>query len=198
MNLGQLLIGQIGRRSEKARSLAMLVTVTDLPGSGWKKVAESGWRNGITSLRPVSRRAYGAGGFVALRRFSQQDPRRNLLVEVLPMANSEDAEYQVRNGRSTLLRNPADFCVEEREIEGVEVQGLVDPLIWEDVYDRRGQRGHHYNVYGRIENIAFLVQGSFLGDGWLWSDFLPVAVSQARKIRDHLAIEGADLPPSTP
>jgi hypothetical protein len=114
------------------------------------------------------------------------------------MANSEDAEYVVRNGRSGLLRNPGDICVEDREIEGVEVQGLDNPLIWEDAYDRGGLRGYHTNVYGRIENIAFLVSGSAPDNKWSWSVFAPIAGSQARKIRDHLAMEGADIPPPKP
>jgi len=171
----------------------MLLTIADLPGVGWQQLSESGWRTGITSLRrPASRRAYETGAFIALRRFRQEDPRRGLFCEVLPMATSDDAEYQVRNGRSGLVRNPGVVRLDERVVKGIEVPGVENPLIWEDTYAQRDLRGYHWNIFGRIETVAFLISGSAIDEGWSWSELVPIATAQAMKIEAKVAVDGMD------
>jgi hypothetical protein len=194
MNLGQLLLGQIGRRSEKKRSLAMLLTTSDLPGTGWSQIGQSGWRSGTGSVRgPVSRRAHKSGTFTALRRFRDEESR-GLFIQVMPMPTSEDAESQVRQGRFALMSNRGVVRLEEQEVLGVDVPGVVSSVLWEHLNTRGNVRGYQRFIYERVDNIAILISGSASGDGWAWNDLVPIATAQAMKVQAHLAKEGSEKP----
>ena len=159
--------GRIGRPSERKRSFAMLPTVPDLPGVGWRQLGQAAWRSGVGSAKgPVSHRARRSGAFTAVRRFRQEDPPRGLFVQVLPLATVDDAREQALNARSSLWTGyPGVVRLEEREVESVRVPEMQDVLTWEHFNERGDVRGYQRTISGRIENIAVLVSGSAVGDG---------------------------------
>ena len=165
----------------------MLLTTEDLPGVGWMQLREAAWRSGVGSPKgPVSSRARRSGAFIALRHFRQDVPARGLLVQVLPAANVEDAESQALNTRSNLMTYSGVVRVDEREVEGLDVPELESPLTWEHFNAREDIRGYQRFVSGRIDNIALLVSGSAVGDGWSWNDVVPIATAQAKRVRSQL------------
>jgi len=48
------LLGQIGDRGKRRRSIEMLLGAEALPGSGWRMLKETAWRSGIRDKDPYS------------------------------------------------------------------------------------------------------------------------------------------------
>jgi hypothetical protein len=194
MNPLQIALGQIGRSSERKRSLDMLVTTADLPGSGWRQGQEIAWRSGIGSKSaPTARRAYKSGSFTALRRFWKDDPPLGLFVQLIPVATCEDAEYEVRNVRRALVPNRKRDLVRESENEvgTIDTPGVENPLVWEHLNARDDRRGYERFVSARVENVTFLVSAAAWGDGYSWDSLGAIVSAQATKIRVRLAVERA-------
>ncbi len=74
----------------------MLLPLSDIPGVGWRQVAQTSWRIGMVAgpaeFLEIGRRALHTGGFNALRRFAQDDPQRGFFTQVAPFASSQDAD----------------------------------------------------------------------------------------------------------
>lgn len=194
MNPLLLLIGQIGRRSEKRRSLGLLLSIQDLPGDGWRQTDQSGWRSGVDVRRtPGGRRAYKTGAFVALRHFWQKSPSRALWVQLLPYATADDALDYVRKFRSTLIprnhgvgrRNPGLVRLEEKIVDGLILPGAENAVALETLYARGDRRGCQRTICAKVGNVPFVTSGSAWGDGWDWDELITLASMQANRIRSN-------------
>jgi len=87
--------------------------------------------------------------------------------------------------------------LDEKEIEGIEVPGVDDPMIWEHFNASGDRRGYERVICGRVQNITFMIAGAASGDGWLWSDLVAIASAQATKVRAQLSINKGDESPSS-
>ena len=82
------LLGQIGDRGKRRRSIEMLLGAEALPGSGWRMLKETAWRSGIRDKDPYSLRARRTGEFVGHRVFRNREQHRAIWFEVKPYAAS--------------------------------------------------------------------------------------------------------------
>jgi hypothetical protein len=67
---------------------------------------------------------------------------------------------------------------------------MQDVVAWEHFNQRGEIRGYQRTISGRIENIAILVSGAAVGDGWAWTDLVPIASQQALKVKS-VVLEGS-------
>jgi hypothetical protein len=193
MNRLRFGIAQIGTKREAGRSLAMLLGVVDLAGSGWEMLEELTWRTGaIGSPTEGARRAGRAGSVTAWRSF-EQAPSRWLWAEIIPYTSSGDAESAIPHLRPSFLPNPQTevTVTAERTIGDQVVAGVTAPLVFEQT--TAGSQGPSASRYvaGTVDRVVLIVACSGYADAWSWSDVVALAASQADKIRATLLESGA-------
>lgn len=84
-------MAQLAPKPGARRALERVVTVHDLPGSGWRVQDERTWRTGVSGpATEWSRRARAAGSVTAWRSF-ELGARQWCWVQVVPLASEPDA-----------------------------------------------------------------------------------------------------------
>ena len=189
MNPAQFLRSQIGRPAKRRRSLSMLLTATELPGSGWRTLGEVATRMGMhNTLGDISRRCRESGEYMALRRFRQDDPPRGLFLQVGPYPSQADAAQAISilGTSDSGMRWEGVNRLAERTGTGIDVPNVPDVRTWEYHTQRDELRGYQRFVQGRVENVVFVVSGSASEPGWAWDDLVTIGSAQARRIGDVL------------
>ena len=163
----------------------MLLGVPDLPGKGWKQLAQRDSRS-VRSPLPLGRKVRYVA---AQRKFRQEEPPQGLHVELLVFDGAADAERRIQSFRTSYVRYPGVTTLVEREVEGIAVPGVDGPYLWERENVRGNHRGFARSIAGRVNNVALIVIGSADGEGWSWEQLATIAGLQASKIREHVGTE---------
>jgi hypothetical protein len=184
------LIGQIGlRRSEKARSRAMLLELDELPGANWVTLYEGTWRVGTNQPRtPELRNAKAAGGATAVRSFEEQTAIRWLWVRVDPLASRLDASSLSEDIRDYIVPDPRAPrpLTQDRTIEDVRIPGYANARVFELKRNDAQGSGTAWVFAGHIDRIALTAQYSFYNDSWSWSEALSIISLQVEKIQRRM------------
>ncbi|MGB9112032.1 MAG: hypothetical protein WCF24_04815 [Acidimicrobiales bacterium] len=187
-----LLLGQIGKPSERRASLAMLLELSDLSEDGWTVRSQRAMRMGMFGYKTeADRRARRAGYFSANRGFKWgQGERRSFVVSVRPYTSVEDAESGAADFRSRIYQNPISEVetTGERMVEGYEVGGATDPWFYEVStigIDGRGPGANRF-ISTNVDRVTFYFGCAAYDSAWPWSDAIAMAELQVAKIRRAL------------
>lgn len=164
----------------------MLLTDSELPGAGWRTLGQASFRMGMSGqLGAVSRRARKSGEFSALRRFRQDDPGRGLFVQVGPYGSDSDAHEAVELAGTSVggWTWPGVERIKVRKIDDLHVPQLDDVRAWEHRTRRGELTGYQRFISGRIGRVVVAVSGSAPDPGWPWEELIPIATTQAAKVR---------------
>jgi hypothetical protein len=101
---------------------------------------------------------------------------------VLVFASPDDANRTVSGLPATFVAYRKARVSTEGGVEGYEVPGVNDPFLYELSVERNRGLGTQRFIGGSVAHVAFVVSGSGFGDGWAWSDLIPIASAQALKI----------------
>ena len=183
-------LAQLGRKPEKDKSIAVLISADGLPSDGWKVLDQRTWRIGsVGSSTPWGDRAHEAGGIVAWRSFAQGESRW-LWTQVLPYASPEDADsaLQALPGPGSFMKNlrsQVQPTAEPRLLLDFEIPNTDGSLAIEQETD--GPRGPTASriAAGRVGSTVFACAFSGV-EPWPWTEVVEIAALQARQIRDEL------------
>lgn len=182
----QLLVGQIGSSSKRQKALNRVLTETELPGTGWKKIGERSWRTGLAKpLSGTSRRALMAGGFNVLRHFRSRELQKWLFIQIWTCSSPEDASVLApRLPAARMLPRPGVNVTPREFLQVVGGAELENSRAWQVRTSRGELKGTQRSISGRSENVAFLVSGTVhVPDEWPWDELGAIATAQATKIR---------------
>lgn len=110
-----------GSSPEKRDALARLLTIADLPGSGWRKMSEKTWRTGSKGEHTEwADRAREAGSLTAFRSMQNRGVRQWVWSQMTPLVSVQDAhaefdrikERGVRNAGVVRVREEKDVAVD--------------------------------------------------------------------------------------
>jgi hypothetical protein len=163
----------------------MLITVSDLPGSGWRELGAGAWRAGVGESGEAAHRARKTGEFTAKRTFRNDESEFGVMVQILPLANSADAELQVRRPplESEGVRWKGVTTIESQVVKDLEVPGADHFIAWENLNERDGRRGYSRKIKAQVGRLVSYVQCSKMGDGCEWSTAVEVATAQVAKLQ---------------
>jgi hypothetical protein len=185
-------LAQLGRKAGSSVSLAMLLSVDELPTTGWTVKSEATMRPGsMSKSSEIELRAREIGSIDAHRIFRSTDNARTLTVRVVPMASIEDASEWVASRQERLINLAVDPFYGSKPQLVTEIQlpefGVVGGMtsILSDVALPRP--GYVKEVFGFVAHIAFVVRCVSESDDWTWDEVLEVATLEGRKIRERLA-----------
>jgi hypothetical protein len=186
MNRGQYYRGQFGKRSERERSLSMLLAPDELAGSGWNIRTERSWRVGMDDQRdPASLRARRSGAFTAIRIFEQEGSSSWVIVKVIPMVSSEDALLVPPESNITLMTGPKSNVVidTERSIDLDLDLGLGNMKATELTASESPKVANYKFVVGTVDHVRAAICCSGLDEGWSWPEIQTITTVQVGKIR---------------
>jgi hypothetical protein len=110
-----------GSSPEKRDALARLLTTSDLPGSGWRRISEKTWRTGSKGERTEwAERAGAAGSLTAFRSMQNRGVRQWVWSQMTPLVSITDAhaeferikERGVSTGASVRVHGEQDVAVD--------------------------------------------------------------------------------------
>ena len=172
--------------TEEARSLAMLVEVGELPGSGWAVVRDRTWVTGeLDPDSAKSRRAREAGVVTAWRSFEQAATGRSAWVEVVPYATAEDAALSLRQSPRYFVGtdHPDEVVVAGGEVDDRRLPGVPDLWVYEkSVTGPDGLRCSRYAA-GTVDRILFIASCAGEEGAWAIDDLMTLAATQADRVR---------------
>ena len=176
---------QIGSRAERRRSEAMLLTRSELQGVGWERRSTHSWR-----IRPgrianeEAERAFELGRFASLRVF-RKARKRELFLQVIPYASTEDARSMVPKIWRTRTPYPRNITVvDEQNLEHEEVPDLTSPWLLQQRIEGKAECVRV--VIGHVDHVAVSVGCVALRDDWPWEEVKELASVQGRKVRQIL------------
>jgi hypothetical protein len=164
----------------------MLISASDLPGTGWVQRAERVFRLGKLGVRtPWGERAGKAGHFAAVRSFEQVLTMSWVVSQVFPFVSVEDASSFIKNWSMDNMWKNSKFqgeIVGERE--------LLDPLVPQVDAVRMilqetrtpTQRGYKLYTYAAVGSVVLFVGVSRTDNPVTMEDVLPVITVQAAKL----------------
>lgn len=177
---------QLRDDGERARSFAMLLEPSDLPGHRWKISEERSWPTGqLDPASEKSRRALEFGGVTAWRSFDEAESSRSAWVEVVPYATAEDAGVSLRQVPKFFVGTlrPGEKLMAEGVVEGRVLPGVADTWMFEKATTgTEGDTSARY-VGGTIGRILFITCFSRSGAMWPWAEVIELARLQAEKVR---------------
>lgn len=181
---------QFGKRSERKRSLSILMNQAELPGQGWRVVDERTWRSGSIGPRSdAAVRSLKAGGVIAWRSFGQKEPPRGVWIQVGPYGTVEDAESAVPElfSRSIKSSRFEGRVSEEKSIVDISIPGVAHAAFIEQSIEGTsvGPRNSKY-VVGSVSQYVFGIGCTGRADGWPWAEVLVLASLQADKVANYL------------
>jgi hypothetical protein len=171
-----------------ARSFSLLLTADELPGTGWTMVEERSWpTGGLDATSDTGRRALGAGGMTAWRKFAGAKGLE-AWVEVVPYATADDARVaRVRVPTYFVgVAPPGGTVVEELVVVDRRVEGLDTPWILDKTTSDGDGARRARTVAGAVGPVLVLTCLAGPVDHWTWDDVLRLSADQvARVTRDH-------------
>ena len=176
---------------ETARSFAMLLEPSDLPGHGWTIAEERSWPTGqLDPTSDKSRRALEFGAVTAWRSFEEVESSRSAWVEVVPYATTEDAGVSLRQVPRFFVGTlrPGERLVAEGVVEGRVLPGVADTWMFEKSTTGTGGDPSARYVGGTIGQILFLTCLSRSGAMWPWVEVIELARLQAEKVRGAIGM----------
>ena len=177
-----------GGKQARRRSFSLLLETRELPGDEWRMLGERSWRTGVGFRTEAARRARQARTITVVRYFKCPARSRWLWVEVIPYANTGDAQTAVSHFESMLSPNPysvAKATIEHR-VEGVDIPEISEPWLYEQAGSRKKLKASSLLIGGNIEQIAFVVCASGPDRAWAWEDVVPIATAQSLKLKRAL------------
>jgi hypothetical protein len=110
-----------GSSPERRDALARLLTPTDLPGSGWRKMSDKTWRTGAKGEQTEwALRAGEAGSLTAFRSIQNRGVRQWMWSQMTPLVSVPDAHAEferikdrgVSNRGAVRVQNEKDVAVD--------------------------------------------------------------------------------------
>jgi hypothetical protein len=172
----------------------MALSLSDLPGAGWRQVGEKSWRIGSTFPRDrdeATRRAHQAGLYTAARFFMKNEIELGFSAQVSAYASSEDAASRVSALPALTLNNHGRTLMSERTFEDRMIPGVSRSKVFEQFSSDREGSGFGQYAGGCQGNILFIVSCTTIQYGrrdepeerWSWSELVALAQLQADKVR---------------
>jgi len=183
---GQVLRAQLGRKSRKSESLALLIIASDLPGDPWFQRDQKVYRCGtLGPQKPWSKRAGKEGKFMAVRSFEQPSTQSWLLTQVIPLLSQDDATLAVSAWTledSWANSNFHGSILNEREILDETVPGVDGARIFEQ--ETQTPAGHGFNrlAMAFVGPIVMFAGVSRADRPWTANEFDSVVTAQVAKL----------------
>lgn len=132
---------QLAPKPGARRALERIVTVHDLPESGWRVIDERTWRTGVSGpATQWGRRARAAGSVTAWRSF-ERAARQWCWVQVVPLVSQADALGAVEDVGARSLGNLQSKVTVIRE-QDVQVDPFAEAgLVWAHEQHTSGPTG---------------------------------------------------------
>ena len=179
------LVGSRVRRRAADAEFASVLSVADLPGSGWRMTDERAWRTGrVGDDTEWSRRARDAGLLTAWRSFELDQAGRWLWVQVTPFVSDADAASALRAVPGRFLTNVrAEVTVTAgTDVEPLALRGQSAGWAHEQQTEGRGGKGIAlYSAFVVDSTLAALAASGFT-DSWSWTGLLDLAQIQADRL----------------
>lgn len=182
-HLLQILIGQIGAKKQRRLSHSLLLTKDELPGDDWIASRRLSWRIGAFSDEPVRRRAWKEGLFTAVQGYRQMGTKEHVRVQVFLLANENDAQILIREVRSREIVKPNVFILNDRQVAGPELFGVLEAQYFESDVETKVGMGKNWRFYGAVNSVAILVNASGFNGFWTWEKVYPLITHLEEKIR---------------
>jgi hypothetical protein len=177
---------QLGRKSGKEQSLAMLVDSTELPGRSWRMLDERTWRTGVIgSSEEEATRAREIGSVTAWRSYENIEYSWSLWMQVIPFVNVEDAMKAVPKVAENLLKNNRSQVVvtDQRFVDGGEINGVNTILRIEQLTSSDVGTGSVKYFAGNVGEVMFALGTAMRMEFIDWGRVDELAIIQASKIR---------------
>jgi hypothetical protein len=179
----QVLAGQIGSKEERNASVSLLLTADEFPYPDWTLSKTMSWRIGAFDSDPVRRRAWKLGLFTAVRGYRQPQTEEHLRIQVFRLASALDAQALTRTVRSREIIRPNTTVLDEREVAGPAIAGISEAQFVESEVETRVGTGRNRRLYGAVDSVALIVNGSGLLDFWSWDKVHSIAVQLVTKVQ---------------
>jgi hypothetical protein len=177
--------------------LSLLLTKAELP-SGWHMTRERTIRLSARSVASEEYlRAEEAGGITAQRSFADKPfmPGRNdgpplsrrISFTITPYASGQDAKSYLPKLPNYVRRKPGTIVHDEQVLDGFEVTGLSESLVYQDSFIAREGVGTTRLIAGAIDHLVTvsIFQAPGPDEPWPWEEILPIASRQIEKIRKN-------------
>jgi hypothetical protein len=178
----QVLVGQFGKKSERQRSVSLLPTADELPGSGWFSRRPLSWRIGAFRRNPVARRAWKKGLFAAERGYRQPQPGDAIKFHIFRYASIDDAREAARSMQSREITSQSVSVRNERKVEGRSIEGISEAQFIEREVQAKSGLGKNWTFYGAAGPVVISINASGLGDFWSWEKIYPIVEQLVAKV----------------
>lgn len=164
--------------------LARVVTVDDLPGSGWSVMDQRTWRTGVTgSPTEWGQRARSAGSVTGWRSFQAEDGGLGCWVQVVPLVSEPDALAALEGVLDRALRNLRSEVTVVRE-QDVDLEAFPGAgRVWAHEQHTSGPRGEGVTKMLAAASGTYLIVVCASGSpAWAWESVVAVARRQAERL----------------
>jgi hypothetical protein len=174
---------------QKKLSLSMLIESIELPGDGWREVAERCWQTGSAeNAGDAGRRAGENGSVTAWRSFERRVEDEWMWSQVAPFLNSLDAASALPQLQRALVSNPwAEVSViEEHQVEEQTIDMIPNAWFYEQLTSGKLGLSEARYVAANVDHVVFVVACASSRGGLPWNDVNDAASAQASRIRRTL------------
>jgi hypothetical protein len=188
-NNGRLLRAQLGPRENKAKSQALLLSATDLPGADWIERQHLVMRMGVLVKPPPFawiERAGKKGHFSAYRWFEQETTDSLLMLQVLPLVSEEDALLALSDLNTQTTFENTRFhgsILEDRELPTPILPGVESARAFLTSSESDGQVGFTNSVHLVIGSVLLAVRFFRNVQPWADSEMLAILTIQIPKLK---------------
>ena len=122
-----------------------------------------------------------------MRSFEQSESHSYLLVRIIPYANAQDAEAELKDARRFITTKPRRGIVmgEETPIVGFTLPELSNSWAFEQYSIQPDTSAYGKVVAGVVGNVLLIMAFTGETEYWTWPAIAVVAELQAKRIRDH-------------
>jgi hypothetical protein len=180
-------IAQLGKKPNAKASLALLLTVADLPGENWKVMDERSWRAGTVGPdTPWGQRTRAARNIVGWRSFEQQSAEKWMWIQVVPYVSDEDARSALAGATlgDGIPNSRAEVqLVNQVTIEDVEIDGVNAARVL--VQSTSGPRGDSEarTIYSAVNSFVAVEAFSSFSGSWGEGEMSSIVTLQANRIK---------------
>ncbi|MGA2970880.1 MAG: hypothetical protein ABSE75_13880 [Acidimicrobiales bacterium] len=183
-------LAQLGTTKGRSITLQFLLSLDQLPGSGWSIERDVFLRAGV--IRPISKqesRARKVGSVWAIRSFFSVSTSRWLVTRLLPLASENDVLPWIAAWQDRLTnRDSMFYLTESTMVTGVQLpefgvtHGVESVLAPIKSHPSRVVK----EVAGHVGNVVFVMRCMSLSDEWSWDDVLSLASLQGTRILNEV------------
>lgn len=186
-NTARVVRAQIGYKRGRFTALSRVIDVTDVPGQHWKVNIYRTLRAGVIgTVDDIARRARHDHCLAAWVFFRDRSSRRKVIVQVIPLASTADADDRIATFEQRNLKviDSVPAVGNTRVVTDLQLAdvGHVPGIEYENLSGRLIGFNNKW-MSSSVNNIVFSVSCSGPDGGWSWDEVLHLASLQRSKLQ---------------